>query len=258
MKNNRTVVEGRQRKILDIVRDREEIRNEELADFLGVSLMTVRRDLGILEQQRLLRRSHGGAMSMEKAHTTRRISEDVQVCREKISAYAARFLSDGDRVFMNGSRLALNALEYVKDQKITVYTNNGWAIGKRFPKGVSINFTGGEMNGHIMVGEWVVRSLLSMEADKAFLGCAAVYQSGEFRYDIWTEIGINEIMVSRTNGPLYLLAEHTKLQKSPIEGRGGSGVIYDHPTTLITDSKADPEIVDHLRKNGIEVIMVEI
>ena len=258
MKNNRKVVEDRQQKILNIVRLREEVRNEELAEELGVSLMTVRRDLGLLEERRLLRRTHGGAISMERAHTTRHITEEAAYCRERISAYAARFLTDGDKVFINGSRLALNMLENAGDKNVTVYTNNGWAIGKKYLKGVTVNFTGGEMQGHIMVGEGVVRNLLSMNADKSFLGCAAVYENGEFRYDIWTEISINEIMVSRTTGPIYLLAEHTKLQRQAISGRTGSGVTYDRPTTLITDSKADPEIVDQLRKSGMEVILVEI
>ena len=242
MKTNRKVVEDRQQRILNLVRDRDEVRNEELASELGVSLMTVRRDLGLLEQNRLLRRTHGGAISMERAHTTRHISEEAAYCREKI----------------NGSRMALNMLEHAGEKRITVNTNNGWAIGKRFPKGVTINFTGGEMQGHIMVGEGVVRNLLTMHADKTFLGCAAVYENGEFRYDIWTEISINEIMVSRTTGPLYLLAEHTKLQRQSVSGRTGSGVTYDRPTTLITDSMADPDIVDQLRRNGIEVIMVDV
>jgi DeoR/GlpR family transcriptional regulator of sugar metabolism len=258
MKTNRKVVEDRQQKILNLVRDRDEIRNEELASELGVSLMTVRRDLGLLEQNRLLRRTHGGAISMERAHTTRHISEEAAYCREKISEYAAGFLADGDSIFINGSRMALNMLEHAGEKRITVNTNNGWAIGKRFPKGVTINFTGGEMQGHIMVGEGVVRNLLTMHADKTFLGCAAVYENGEFRYDIWTEISINEIMVSRTTGPLYLLAEHTKLQRQSVSGRTGSGVTYDRPTTLITDSMADPSIVDQLRRNGIEVIMVDV
>ena len=118
--------------------------------------------------------------------------------------------------------------------------------------------TGGQIQGHVLVGEDVVRNIFTMQADKSFLGCAAVYENGEFRYDIWTEISINEIMVSRTNGPLYLLAEHTKLLRQAVSERHGSGVTYDRPTTLITDSMADPEIVEQLRKNGIEVIQVEV
>lgn len=258
MKNNRKVVEERQQKILNMVRKQEEVRNEELADELGVSLMTVRRDLGLLEQHRLLRRTHGGAISMERAHNTRHISEEAAYCRDRISAYAAKFIEAGDSIFINGSRLALNMLEHTESENVKVFTNNGWAIGKKYPKGVSINFTGGEMQGHIMVGEGVVRNLLSMSADKSFLGCAAVYENGECRYDIWTEISINEIMVSRTTGRLYILAEHSKLQRQSITGRTGSGVIYDHPTTLITDSNADPEIVEQIRASGIEVILVEV
>ena len=53
MKNNRKVVEDRQQRILNLVRNRGEVRNEELAEELGVSLMTVRRDLDLLEEQKL-------------------------------------------------------------------------------------------------------------------------------------------------------------------------------------------------------------
>ena len=98
MKNNRKVVEERQQKILSMVRAKEEVRNEELADELGVSLMTVRRDLGLLEERRLLRRTHGGAISMERAHTTRHITEEAAYCRERISAYAVRFLEDEGKI----------------------------------------------------------------------------------------------------------------------------------------------------------------
>lgn len=71
-------------------------------------------------------------------------------------------------------------------------------------------------------------------------------------------IGNHEFKLTRTSGPLYLLAEHSKLHRKTVSDRTGSGVIYDRPVTLITDSGADPAICESLRKKGIEVVLAEI
>ena len=109
-----------------------------------------------------------------------------------------------------------------------------------------------------MIGEYVVRNLLSVSADKVFLGCAAVYEDGEFRYDIPTEIGINEAMIGRSSGDLYILADHTKIiRRNEIERTYGS-CIYDRPVIFVTDEKANAAIVDKLRKSGMKIIQVPL
>ncbi|WWR15790.1 DeoR/GlpR family DNA-binding transcription regulator [Lachnospiraceae bacterium JLR.KK008] len=256
MKNNRKAVDERQLRILNLVRERGEVKVEELAKTFQISLMTVRRDLQLLEQEKLLSRVHGGAVSIEKAHAMISQDEKIAMCRDKISEYASRFIDDGDTLFINGSRTALNMLRFVVGKKVSVYTNNCWGIGAKYPEDVTIRFTGGEVRSNVMVGEYVMRNLLSMTADKTFLGCAAVYEDGEFRYDIPTEIGINEAMISRTSKELYILADHTKIQKrETLENTYGS-CAYDCPCTLITDDNASMIVVEKLRRYGIKVILV--
>ena len=53
MKNNRKAVDERQLKILNLVRSKGEAKVEELAEIFQISMMTVRRDLQFLEQQKL-------------------------------------------------------------------------------------------------------------------------------------------------------------------------------------------------------------
>jgi len=256
MKNNRKAVEERQIRILELVKEKGEARVEEIAEQFGISMMTVRRDLQLLEEQELLSRIHGGAISIERAHTMRSIGEEIRRSRERISEYAARLIDDGDSLFINGSRTALNMLKYLKNKKVNVVTNNGWAIGETYPAGVTVRLTGGEMRGHIMIGEYVMRNLLGMSADKTVIGCAAVYDDGEFRYDIPTEIGINEVMISRTSKELYVLADHTKIQRRGSRANSYGSCIYDRSCTLVTDAKADEEVLDRLRRYGINVIIV--
>lgn len=258
MKNNRKAVDERQQKILDMVRERSEVKVEDLARTFRISMMTVRRDLQVLEEQKLLRRIYGGAISMEKVHAMATEDELIEICRDQISEYAAQFVENGDTLFINGSRTALNILKHTKNKKVTVMTNNCWAIDEVYPEGVSVHFTGGEIRSHVMVGEYVMRNLLMLTADKTFLGCAAVYDDGEFRYDIPTEIGINEAMIGRTVKELYILADHTKIHKRGNRENTYGSCSYDRPCTLITDDRADAAVVERLRHDGLNVILVPI
>ncbi len=258
MKNNRKEVERRHTKILSMLQDKGSVNANELARYFKISLMTVRRDLQHLEDKGLLFRTHGGAVPATAKHEIMSKDREVAYCREKISEYAASFVEDGDTIFINGSSTALNIIKYLGDKHVVVYTNNCLVVNIKFPPNVTVNLTGGEVRDHVMIGEYVVRNLFSISADKTFLGCAAVYENGEFRYDIPTEIGINEAMIGRTTGDMFILADHTKVQaRANTESLYGS-CIYDRTFTMLTDSKANELIIDRLRKKNIQVTTVEV
>ena len=262
MKNYRKAVEERRETILQTVDLLKEVTVEELAKKCRVSQMTIRRDLQMLEDRGLLKREYGKAVSTiikpDKLPGDDRdmIDPEIMRCRRSISKFAARLVEDGDCVFINGSRTALDLLDYVRDKRIRVYTNNGWVLEKQIPDNISVIVSGGELAGRIMVGAYVLQNLLNLTADKTFIGCGAVYDDGEFRYDIPTEIGINELLISRTQGDLYILADHTKLQRRDEFNTGYGSCRYHHEVNLITDGKADPLLVARLREQGINVILV--
>ena len=256
MKTDRRTVEARRSEILRQVRENGEIRVEELAEQHRVSLMTIRRDLQVLQRDQLLERTYGKALSIAQADKKKRESRNIQLYRECISKYAARLVEDGDKLFINGSRTALGLLKYTGDKKIIVQTNNGWAVGEKYPGNVELTLIGGILTDRIMIGEYVMQNLLGMSADKTFIGCAAVYEDGEFSYNIPTEIGINEIMIARTRGELYVCADHSKLHRREEQANAYGSCRYSRQVNLITDSLADPEIISSLRTAGVNVIVV--
>ena len=256
MKNSKANVEARQKNILQYVRKAGEVNSYDLVDEFKISIMTVRRDLEELEQKHLLKRTHGGACTLDYVKGSKSLSKNIRICRDLISRYASSLIKDNDRIFINGSRTALKMLEYVGNKNVTVYTNNGLAFGRKFPENVSIHMTGGELRNHILVGDATMRNILDVTANKTFIGCWAVYDDGAFLYNIPNEIGINEAMISRTTEDLYILADHSKLQRHDnLESSYGS-CIYDRKVTLITDNQADTEIIKKLRASGIEIIIV--
>lgn len=257
MKRPRSSVDERRLEILKRIQKKDEIKVDELAEEFGLSLMTVRRDLQFLESRQLITRFYGGATARP---TSRPLTEDeeVQMYRQRIAQFATRFISSGDTLFINGSQTALDVLNYVQVSNVRVITNNGSAIGAKYPAGVSVTLTGGELRGHVMVGDYVMRNLLNTTADKTFIGCAAITAKSEFCYNIPMEIGINETMINRTSQGLYILADHTKIQKSALLENSYGSCIYDLPWTLITDEKADPETVEQIRRTGKKVYVVGI
>lgn len=257
MKRPRSSVDSRRLDILNKIRQKDEIKVEDLAEEFGLSLMTVRRDLQYLEDRQLITRFYGGATARLTDRPLEE-SDETELYRRRIAQYAARFINSGDTVFINGSSTALATLEYVRAARVRVVTNNGQAVNQEFASGVSVLVTGGELRGHIMVGDYVMRNILAMSADKTFIGCAAITAKGELCYNIPTEIGINEAMISSTGKELYVLADHTKICKdAPSEIHYGS-CIYEHPWTLVTDEKADPDVVEKLRALGKKVYVIGI
>lgn len=255
MKSPRSSVDNRRLEILKRIQDNDEVKVEDLAREFGLSLMTVRRDLQHLEERQLITRFYGGATA-RIAPVPMTEEEEIEMYRRCISQYAARFVNPGETLFINGSRVALGILEYVQAPNVQVYTNNGKAVSQNFSSNVSVTLTGGALREHIMVGDWVMRNLLSLTADKTFIGCAAITDKGEFCYNIPMEIGINEAMIARTTKELYILADHTKLVPNGQQEQRYGSCTYEMPWTLVTDEKADPEIVQKLRNLGKRVFVV--
>ena len=252
MKQDRQTVEARRANILSVVRERQKITVEELASKFGVSLMTIRRDLRTLEDAGKLGRFHGGA-SVDSRAVSDAERFAVSLYRNFVSRYAATLIQPGDRVFINGSATALDALDYVDASPVYVFTNNGLAVGRRFPAGVDVTLFGGSLRGagHIMTGDCTMRNLLAMRADKAFIGCSGVSPNGEILCDIPTELGVNETMIGHAER-YYILVDHTKV------GKAGTYASCSLETAgcIVTDEKAPPEVLERLRMLNMEIVQV--
>lgn len=250
MKRERESVNTRQARMLSMIRERQEIKVEELARAFNVSLMTVRRDLQTLEDRRLISRFYGGASVDASAAAPK---DDAALYRQLIARYSATLVRSGETIFINGSNTALGLMEYTGDRSFTAVTNNGNAVKYRCPAGVSVTLLGGTLRGqsHIMTGDNTMRNLLMTQADKAFLGCAGISSDGELLCGIPTELSINETMIAHAR-EYFILADHTKVGKAgtyascSLEKRG----------TVITDELAPAAVLDQLRAIGMNVIQV--
>lgn len=254
MKRERTFVEKRRNSILEIMQKSPKVHVEELAEIFRVSPITIRRDLQLLEDQEKLIRFYGGAVINAKDSINNQENE-VQLYRTLIAKYAATLVEDGDSLFINTSTNALELLQYVEKNNVTVITNNGRAVNAEHPQGVSVILTGGELRypKEAMVGEFAERNLQKVFAKKAFIGCTGISPEGGITTENANEVSLNELMIRRVRGTTYILADHTKI------GCNSSfrTCEIDKITHLITDEKAPLDIIEALIEKGVQVHQVK-
>jgi DeoR/GlpR family transcriptional regulator of sugar metabolism len=100
----------RRQRLLALLRHHGALGTRELAERLGVSEATVRRDLALLARQGLLRREHGGALLPEAEPPYAEKLQRNQRAKEAIAQRAAALVSDGATVVLDSGTTALARL----------------------------------------------------------------------------------------------------------------------------------------------------
>lgn len=252
MKREKAYVDNRRQEIINILAQQKEVRVENLAERLNISLLTARRDLQYLEKSGQLIRFHGGAKSLEP---TSEFTDDIDIYRMLIAQYAATLIEDGDSLFINTSSNALQILNFINQKNITVITNNGKAIDVKRSNDVHVILTGGELRypKEAMVGDFALRNLQSIYAKKAFLGCSGLSPSVGMTTEIANEVHINELMASHATQEVYILADHTKIGKNS----SFTSCSIHNIKHLITDEQAPKDLLDLFEDQGVIIHQVK-
>lgn len=170
----------RQHKILDLLRQRKFMDVHELARMLYASESTIRRDLNILENAGLLRRTFGGAALIEglNAEIPLSVRED-QSSREKeeIARLASTLLTGGSTIIIDSSSTAFKLIPFARAHRITVLTNSPKAAIElsKFPN-VKVYSTGGRLreNSLSYVGRIAKNAVSLFNLDVMFFSCVGV------------------------------------------------------------------------------------
>ena len=252
MKSKRSIVSARREKIIDAIRQFENVSVEDLSKALEVSPLTIRRDLQYFEDKNIIERYYGGARIVKDFDD---VLNDIEYRKNIIAKYAASFVEDGDSIFINTSSTALLLIKYLEGKRVTVITNNGKAIFSEYDMQISIVLTGGELRNpkESMTGDFAINNLMRVTANKAFLGCSGITSQTGITTSVLPEVAINEIMLSRCSGSKFIMADYTKVG---IDQNFVSGSI-ENIDYLITDDKADREKLDEIREKGIKTIVLD-
>ncbi|OSP54722.1 DeoR/GlpR family DNA-binding transcription regulator [Pseudoruegeria sp. SK021] len=229
-----------------------------LSETLGVSTVTVRADLLILEKSQILRRVRGGAIAMRPSRYERPVDLNASLRgaeKTAIAAIAADMIRDGETILMDtGSTIA--ALAGLIPDKLTdlaVVTNSLNVAIELSPRpNITVIVTGGTVRPKLnsLVSPFGTLLLDRVNADVAFISCAGVDTVKGFTNSNWHEAEIKQKMMAAASR-VVMLADHSKLKHVATAKIAD----LDQVDLLITDQGASPAAVKELRAAGLEVVL---
>jgi DeoR/GlpR family transcriptional regulator of sugar metabolism len=249
----------RRDRILDTLDQTGSVTVSDLHVVMGASEATLRRDLQLMEDDGLLRRTHGGAVRLrpELAHE-RSVSDKARLCsveKQAIGRAAARLVSAGDVVALNGGSTNVQvarALRHIENLRL-VTNSIGVAMELAGQPNVEVTVSGGTLRGSLeLYGADAEHMLEHLYVRTAFLGVDGL----SFRQGLTTfnplEAHTNQVIISRADR-VVVVADHTKIGRVTLALIAPCSVVH----TVITDSAAPAQELEALREAGIEVIFAD-
>jgi DeoR family fructose operon transcriptional repressor len=249
---------ARQTAILGTLRARGQVRAVTMADELGVTHETIRKDLLTLESHGLLRRVHGGAVLAESLSFEPTISARTSMAAEKqrIAAAAIEFLPPTGAVLIDsGTTTEALAASLPPGVSLVAITNAlPIALALMSHPQLTVHLLGGRIRTATLgtVDSWALRNLHDVQADVAFVGANAFTVEHGLSTPDSSEAALKGAMVESARLTV-LMADHTKFGRDAVFKYADLEAV----DILITDegmSAADAHALQSA--GGIEVLRV--
>jgi len=206
----------RRERIQEFLAAHKIVATADLCDLLDVSEATVRRDLEWLEGHGLIERTHGGAIQNERINLEQEYQQRaLRQIEEKrrIGALAARYIQDGDIVFINSGTTTTQLIRSIRsDAEVTIITNNLIAVLDVGEVDYEVLILGGtfQPKSNSVAGRFAVQNLSQVYANKAFIGVDGISIKHGCTVPSNAEAELVYLMLERTQGPIHILADHSK------------------------------------------------
>jgi DeoR/GlpR family transcriptional regulator of sugar metabolism len=208
----------RQDRILAEIERAGGARITQLADLLGVSEMTVRRDLDVLARRGLIKKVYGGATVRARSTSDEPgfevKSHQEPAAKDLIGAKAATLVQPGATIAVSaGTTTYAAAMHLARIPELTVVTNSVRVADHLHTHGETsqtVLLTGGlRTPSDALVGPIAVQTILGLHVDCLFLGVHGMDPLAGFTTPNLMEADMNRAMVAAA-GRLFVLADHTK------------------------------------------------
>ena len=228
----------------------------ELAQALGVSEVTVRKDLQELEERSFLTRTHGGAVRSHRSKFNLSLGDKLARqpgAKDAIARAAVALVHDGDTVLLDAgsTTLALARLLPGRFRGLTVITNSLPIVAELTRgEGIEVISVGGVVRAHSLaqIGPLAALALSRLTADRAFLGATGATLERGLSTPNLVEAETKRAMLEAAPSR-YALLDGSKL------GRGSLAAFarWEELSGVITDRDAPEAFLDGLRERGLDV-----
>jgi DeoR/GlpR family transcriptional regulator of sugar metabolism len=247
--------------IVAIVEETGAARVSDLVDRLGVSDMTVRRDIERLDSEGRLERVHGGAVAVRPraADEPGFSAKSSLMIEEKraIAAAAARLVRPGATIGISAGTTTYELAAAIRHlPQLTVVTNSV-PVAQLLHESASghvVVLTGGVRTpSDALVGPVAVAALQGLHVDRLFLGAHGIDRTAGLTTPNLVEAETNRALVSASR-TVCVLADHTKFG---IVGLSTFLRLAD-VDTLITDARTPARTRDLLAESVDQVVLADL
>lgn len=228
---------------------------EELCRLLNASKSSVRRDLIELEKRGVLRRVHGGAISLQTRDEVLdfgRLSVSSHDEKTAIGKAAAALVEDHQTVILGGGSTVVEVAKHLGDKMIQVVTNSV-PIAQVFwdSKQVEVTLTGGYVYPRlgVQIGPICERMLRTVSADMVIMGIRGITAEGISDSNSLNVESIRAMIHAARK--VVIVADHSKFGRSAMLHVADLSEIDQ----IVTDKELEPEFMQLLKDHGVECIV---
>lgn len=247
----------RQREIAKLTVELGRVEVTDLADRFNVTSETIRRDLSELQENRLVRRVHGGAVVFEATTFEPLLSvrdERYDSEKRRIAQRAVQELpGDGTIIIDSGSTLTRFAEVVPRHQKLRIVTNSiHTVLALADGAWVEIVVLGGKLrqNTLAMVDTHTTTQVEQLVVDTLFISCDGMSPAEGLTTPYREEAALKQAMI-RSARRVVVLADHSKFGLDHFARFAD----WSDVDLLITNTEADPGTLDAIKSQGPEVAL---
>jgi len=201
--------------ILAMLERLKKVSVQDLTQKLGVSEVTVRKDLSFLEERGKLIRIHGGAVLAEDEGHLRTIAiRQAEHAAEKraIASKARELIRPGETLFVDAGSTCSALAREIRDMELRVLTNSLYAILELADSaGISLFSTGGSFRPEAcsFIGPGALETIANVQIDTCFMGTTGFSRDGVFSSQNVIESQMKSAVIQASRR-VVMLADHSK------------------------------------------------
>jgi DeoR family transcriptional regulator, fructose operon transcriptional repressor len=243
----------RHRLILQLLKERNSIKINEIVELTNTSESTIRRDLIQLEEEKFLKRVHGGAArlqgKLEEPTMSEKSSKNLQ-SKQMIAKYAAGLVEAGDCIYLDSGSSVYEMISYLPKEEIVVVTNGLMHLNLLLERGIQTYLIGGfaKVKTNALVGRGALLSLEQYRFDKCFMGVNGIHLEFGYTTPDPEEALIKEKAISLSR-EAFVLADESKFSEIAF-----SKIANINQAKIITNYVESELVEDISRKTSIKVV----
>ncbi|HEX3661964.1 MAG TPA: transcriptional repressor AgaR [Acidobacteriaceae bacterium] len=256
--NSQMLIDERRRHILSLVQSQGRVLVGELSRALGISQITIRKDLEHLQSRGLVQRTHGGALRLQSGALFDPSLQEKQKQhsqeKQRIADQAARMVQEGQCVMLDsGTTTTAVAHALKRFSQLTLITNAVNIAADLASTNFEVILIGGTLrkNSFSLVGPLAEDVLEEMHADILFLGVDGFDVETGITTPNFLESRVNRAMV-KASRRIVVVCDSTKFNRRSLSRIIPTAAVH----CVITDKNLPREAEEALRNQNIEVILV--